>query len=325
VDSQAGRRRFDSGRPLQRSSGVTAQAVTPDASANFSDWQSSLDASPRPLHGRILAERCSQTVSPRSSPPLTARRWPGRPDSSVATWMLAGARIPCPRALGAAPRPTPASRTSNPSTRRGHPNAPGMSRKRGRLKVARARSPVAGRRRRRPTLVRDGRATACRSADRGFRREPRHARRQESPLRRCKREHHQQPQGRQQHAGPACHGYSSYPDGSIFPRYDPQTGQQFARNVTPRSWRCRVRRPGTTPTYGGHGRDPPGWAPAFQRSSPDAAAPRDRASRRAPPRPLPAAAGGWPAPPRPGGGPTPGSPATRPTRSRAGSPGVGSS
>src|SRR5581483_4472743 len=34
--SQAGRRRFDSGRPLHWSSGVTAHAVAPDATANFS-------------------------------------------------------------------------------------------------------------------------------------------------------------------------------------------------------------------------------------------------------------------------------------------------
>jgi hypothetical protein len=40
--SQAGRRRFDSGRPLQWPSGVTARAVAPDATASFSGRHSRL-------------------------------------------------------------------------------------------------------------------------------------------------------------------------------------------------------------------------------------------------------------------------------------------
>jgi hypothetical protein len=53
--SQAGRRRFDSGRPLQPASGVTAQAVAPDATARLFDWHSV--ECPRPPR---------DTLSPRS-------------------------------------------------------------------------------------------------------------------------------------------------------------------------------------------------------------------------------------------------------------------
>ncbi len=101
--SQAGRRRFDSGRPLQRPSGVTADAVAPDVIARLPDWHSV--ERPRPPR---------DTLTPRSVPTLPswnahllAGRRPRRVDWPVTTQMLPSARHH--------------GRAAGPSTREGGP------------------------------------------------------------------------------------------------------------------------------------------------------------------------------------------------------------
>jgi hypothetical protein len=92
--SQAGRRRFDSGRPLQWPSGVTARAVAPDATARLPDWQSAV-----PDRLETYTHHVQYSAGSSWDAPPTRRRWLRRVDEP-----LARARPRCCLAHGVTPR-----------------------------------------------------------------------------------------------------------------------------------------------------------------------------------------------------------------------------
>ena len=131
--SQAGRRRFDSGRPLQCSSGVTAHAVAPDATASVPDWRSLLWLSASSLliadfatasglghqesHHRMVTvwlPECSRFGTERTAPRL--QRWKSACTSRCSAQLVQSdldRPAPAPARPGPpASRPTPSRRPS---------------------------------------------------------------------------------------------------------------------------------------------------------------------------------------------------------------------
>jgi hypothetical protein len=128
-NSQAGRRRFDSGRPLQRPSGVTAQAVAPDATARLPDWHSPELAGP-------LVPGCSSRCTSKDSPPLASAPDDGSGSPTpTAAWRSASCSFTAP-VLPSARRQRARLRMSSASVDRPPPGVP----------ISRSRAPINGRR-----------------------------------------------------------------------------------------------------------------------------------------------------------------------------------